>query len=282
MIRTVFVGLLIFLCGCSASVAPKQAVAPPKSEIPQGSGQVSGRIDCAGMNACRGIAVLWNADGAVPDPRKYTRIPIAVMPFQDDGHFKLTAAAGDYYLGAFLRRSGGPLMGPPRGGDLIFLTPNPAGEAQRVTLQSGELVDTGSHEKSWVYAGLTDPSSTAVSGRVVDVDGQPLSGLLVFAFADREVSAVPLTVSERTDANGEFFLPLSKPGTVYLRTRQSYRGGRPEPGDYVGVFGGSVPAPLRLAEGVTISGMKIVAIKVPDLMKMRNSPNTTRPQIESR
>ena len=173
-------------------------------------------------------------------------------------------------------------MGPPRGGDLIFLTPNPAGEAQRVTLQSGELVDTGSHEKSWVYAGLTDPSSTAVSGRVVDVDGQPLSGLLVFAFADREVSAVPLTVSERTDANGEFFLPLSKPGTVYLRTRQSYRGGRPEPGDYVGVFGGSVPAPLRLAEGVTISGMKIVAIKVPDLMKMRNSPNTTRPQIESR
>ena len=248
----------------------------------EGVGRVTGRVDCSAVPGCSGIAALWSADGAIPDPRKYTRIPGPVAQVQSDGVFELSAPAGDYYVGVFLRNSSGPLMGPPRIGDRIFLTPNPAGEPSRVTLQADAIVDAGVHDKAWVFAGLTEPSATAISGQVVDIDGRPVAGLLVFAFSDREVSASPLTVSERTDADGAFLLPLAEAGSVYLRARKDYRGGRPEPGDYVGVFGGAVPAALIVAEGVTISDMKIVARKVPSIMQLQNPPANSRPKIELR
>ncbi|HEY5673700.1 MAG TPA: carboxypeptidase-like regulatory domain-containing protein [Malonomonas sp.] len=271
MLRVIFVvGLLLLICGHGEVVASDQI------------GRVVGRVDCSSLPSCSGVAALWSVDGAIPDPRKYTRIPGPVAQVQSDGVFELSGPAGDYYVGVFLRNSPGPLMGPPRVGDLIFLTPNPAGEPSRVTLKAGETTDAGVHDKAWVFAGLTDPSATAISGQVVDIDGRPVAGLLVFAFSDREVSASPLSVSERTEADGSFFLPLAEAGSVYLRTRKDYQGGRPEPGDYVGVFGGTVPAALVVAEGVTISDMKIVARKLPSLLQMQNAPVNSRPKIELR
>ncbi len=247
------------------------------SEVP---GRVTGRIDCQGLADCRGIAVLWEYDPeAVPDPRRYTLIPGSVSPLQSDGVFDLTAPPGDYYVGAFLRKSPGPLMGPPRPGDLVYLTPNPAGEAQRVRVVAGQVADAGIHSEAWEYKGLTDPAPTRVSGYLVDTQGDPVPGLLVFAFADPEVSTSPLAVSQRSDAQGRFEIPLAKPGTIFMRARKSLRGGRPEPGDYVGVFGGTVPQPLRIAENQHIEGMKILVRRIPDLMQMRNAPATARPRL---
>ncbi len=60
------------------------------------------------------------------------------------------------------------------------------------------------------------------------VQRDPLASDLRFmidrAFADAGLSSTPLAVSTRTDAAGQFLLPLAKPGTVYLRARKSYGG----------------------------------------------------------
>jgi hypothetical protein len=64
-----------------------------------------------------------------------------------------------------------------------------------------------------------------------------------------------------------------------LRARKSYRGGQPNPGDYVGVFGGAVPRPLPVADKQFIKGLRINVLQIPELMKRKNAPNTTRPQI---
>ena len=244
-------------------------------------GKVTGRIDCMDQAECRGLAVLWYKDPeAVPDPRRFIVPPVAVTPLQGDGAFELTAAPGDYYVGAFLRKSAGLMPGPPRVGDLIFLTPDPDNRPLAVRIESGKSVATGVHERAWKFAGLTDPSATGVAGQVLDVQRQPVAGLLVFAFADADLSLEPVAVSTRTDADGRFTLPLPKSGSVYLRVRKTYRGGQPTPGDYVGVFGGAVPKALTVSSGTFIDGLMIPVLKIPDLMKRKNAAGTARPRLQ--
>jgi hypothetical protein len=244
-------------------------------------GQASGQIVCPPEQACSGIAVLWPADEErIPDPRKYTVIPASVSPLKEDGRFDLAAPVGDYFVGAILRNTPGPLMGPPRPGDQVFMTPDLAGTAVRVSLTAEQTSEVGVHAEGWVFQGLNEQISMGVRGQLLGLDGQPVPGLLVFAFADQEMSRVPLAVSARSDAGGRFVLPLAKPGKVYLRVRKTYRGGRPEPGDHVGVFGGNLGAPLLIEEGRVIEGLKIQVRKIPDIMQMRNAPASARPRID--
>ncbi len=246
-------------------------------------GRAHGRIDCQANQTCTGVAVLWPADEEqIPDPRKYTVIPVSVSPLQGDGSFELAAPAGDYFVGAILRNTPGPAMGPPRPGDLVFMTPDLDGRAVRVSLAAEQTTEVGVHADGWVFQGLNEQIAMGVSGQLVDLEGQPVPGLLVFAFADREMTNSPLAVSSRSDAAGRFVLPLAKPATVYLRARKSYRGGRPEPGDHVGVFGGSNGEPLMIEAGRVIEGLKIQVRKIPDIMQMRNAPSSARPRIDER
>ena len=245
-------------------------------------GRVSGRIDCRETPGCPGIAVLWEKTaGAVPDPRRYTVPPGVVSPLQVDGGFELEAPPGDYYVGAFLRKSPGPKMGPPRPGDLIYLTPNPAGEAQEVTVIAGRTADAGTHREAWSFNGMTDPAETGIVGQIIDMNSQPVAGLLVFAFADAELSSSPQAVSTRTDADGQFILPLATPGIVYLRVRKNYQGGQPLPGDYIGVFGGAVPKALSVTEGRRIKGVRIQVLQLPELMNNKNPSGNSRPKFRN-
>lgn len=252
------------------------------AESPAKLGRVVGRIDCQGVSGCPGIAVLWPADDErIPDPRRFTLIPTSVTPLDTDGVFSLSAPPGDYFVGAILRRSAGGTMGPPRVGDLVFMTPDKAGGAVRVQVPAGGTVDIGNQGEPWTFGGMVDTPAMGVSGTILDEAGAPVSGLLVFAFADPEVTKAPLAVSARSDALGHFVLPLAKPGKIYLRARKQYRGGRPEPGDYIGVFGGDKPRPLLISAGHLITGMKIVVRKVPDSMQLKNPPASARPRFEN-
>ncbi len=222
--------------------SPFQSIA---KDVPLG--RVQGRIDCQGEAPCKGIAVLWRADDEqIPDPRKYTVIPVSVSPLKTDGVFELAAPAGEYFIGAILRKTPGPVMGPPRPGDLVFMTPDLEGKAVRVSLAANQLTDGGQHAAGWEFTGMNEQIEMGVSGQLVDLQGKPVAGLLVFAFADPEVTTSPLAVSARSGSDGRFQLPLATPGTIYLRARKTYRGGRPDPGDHVGVLGGNAPSPLQI------------------------------------
>ncbi len=241
----------------------------------EATGSVVGCLTLAGDGPVTGVASLWDAaSGRTPDPRRFIIIPTAVASLGQDGCFTLQARPGSYFVGAILRNTPGAAMGPPRAGDRVFMTPAPDGSAVRVEVSSGVTVDLGTRTDGWHYEGFSAEVETGVRGRVIDADGQPVGGLLVFAFADPEMSGAPLAVSDRTDAAGRFLLRLDRAGEVYLRVKENYGGGSPTPGGYVGVYGGETGLVVKVASGEVLERLEIVVIKVPeDMLKMREKHN---------
>ncbi len=254
-------GLFMLLAVCSG---------PALGAEPEPLGTVKGRIEAPGMANYRGIAALWEArEGIVPDPRKYVIIPAAVNPLGPDGRFSIKARPGDYFVGAVLRKTPGPTMGPPRPGDLVFMSPDAAGKALQVKVALGATIDVGTHGAAWTYAGLEAWGGPRIEGRIIDTEGLPVAGLLVFAFGDSNMSEHPLAVSERSDAEGRFQVRLPRSTTVYLRVRPNYGQGSPMQGGYTGVFGGQVPKPLVVPAAEALSGVNIEVMEIPPLGERR-------------
>lgn len=237
------------------------------------AGTVTGRLACG--ESCRGVASLWDASGEPPDPRRYIVIPVSVTTLGPDGSFRLSAPPGRYYVGGVVRGGAESRIGPPAPGDRIFMTPDAAGAFKTVEVRAGETVDLGLQEGGWTYEGFAELKGPAVAGTVVSVDGKPLGGLLVFAFANPEMSGTPLAVSERTGRDGSFLLRLPRSGTVYLRVMENYGGGRPADGGYMGVYGGAQPRPLQVEGEETVGDVRIETLRLPsarDPKQMRMKP----------
>lgn len=236
-------------------------------------GMVTGCLQVTAEQSVSGVASLWDAGSErIPDPRRFIIIPTAVASLQADGCFTLQAPPGSYYVGAILRDTPGAAMGPPRAGDRVFMTPAPDGTVVRVEVMSGATVDVGLRTAGWLYQGFSAEVETGVRGRVIDADGQPVGGLLVFAFADPEMSGAPLAVSERSTAKGAFQIRLDRAGEVFLRVKENYGGGAPSPGGYVGVYGGETGQPVKVTSGEVIDVLDIAVMQVPLEMFKRRGP----------
>lgn len=72
-----------------------------------------------------------------------------------------------------------------------------------------------------LYRGMTTEGDLVISGRVTDTRGSPFPGLLVFGFTDAGMSQRPLAVSQRTDADGRYWLRLNHPSQLHLMVRIS-------------------------------------------------------------
>ncbi|WP_432823617.1 carboxypeptidase-like regulatory domain-containing protein [Trichloromonas sp.] len=243
----------------SALLFPAQVVAADGD-----TGTIRGTVGGHGQTACRGVVSLWDgSDGRSPDPRRYLIIPFSAVNLAPSCAFELQAPAGSYYVGALLRKTPGPELGPPRPGDLVFMTPDPHGGVVRVELAAGQTIDIGNHAEGWRYEGMQADAPQGVSGTVRDMEGKPVAGVLVFAFADAEMTRSPLAVSARTDEEGRYLLRIDRPGQVYLRVKDDYGGGAPVDGGYVGVFGGAVPAVIEVSAAEMTAGRDIQVFKVP-------------------
>ncbi|WP_305041947.1 carboxypeptidase-like regulatory domain-containing protein [Geoalkalibacter sp.] len=238
-------------------------ISPLAAQSPE-MGRVTGQLKHEGVDTYQGVASLWDvATGKVPDPRRYIVIPSATAVLEADGRFELRAPPGTYYLGAVLRQTPGPPVGPPRPGDLVFMSPDAAGGHLKIEVRAEETTDVGVRTGGWEYAGFSGETELAIEGRVRDLAGEPVAGLLVFAFADPGMSQQPVGVSERTDAQGRYLLRLGRAQTVYLRARESYGGGPLSGGGYVGVYGGAEPRVVEVPEKGRISGIDIEVLKLP-------------------
>lgn len=246
-----------------------QAVAQEPVEL----GTICGRLQVAGVEQYSGVVSLWNADQIpMPDPRRYILIPSQAGPIEGDGSFLLRAPPGRYYLGAVLRQTPGPQLGPPRAGDQVFMTPDADGEALVVELTAAGRVDVGRQGGGWVYQGFSEEAVTGISGQVVAADGQPLKDMLVFAFLDPEMSGQPLAVSSRTGADGNYLLRLPGGGEVYLRVRDNYGGGAPSAGGVMGVYGNAVPRPVAVEGGKVLTRIDISTLTIPALRTGEKQP----------
>jgi len=242
-------------------------------------GRVIGKLDCL-PGKCIGVAALWQADSnKVPAPDRYLLIPAVVSALKEDGSFELLAPVGDYFLGGQLRTTPGPLFGAPRIGDRLYLIQQQDETGYRVQVIAEQIIDIGPQKDFWTFAGQTQSPQMGISGRVIDLQQQPVAGLLVFAFADPGTSSTPLAVSTRTEKDGRFLLPLATAGPVYLRARKNYRGGQPQAEDYVGISVDGKSEAVAVKTGQLISGIEVLVRKLPSVLKGKNAPDTARPQF---
>ncbi|WP_221250760.1 carboxypeptidase-like regulatory domain-containing protein [Desulfuromonas versatilis] len=249
--------LVLLVSGVAGAQAP-----------PQGS--VAGRIQKSGVERYLGVAALWKAEGQPPDPRKYTIIPVAVVPLSQDGGFELKVPPGRYYLGAILRNSPGPAMGPPRPGDVIFMSPDDKGGSLLVEVAAEARVEVGVNSAGWVFQGAEAlAGGPALRGIISDPAGNPVADLLVFAHTDPAMSTLPVAVSARSAADGSYRLRLANPGVVYLRARENYGGGSPVEGGYMGVYGGQEPLAVEVLAEDELEGIHITVNKLPPVGSRR-------------
>ena len=263
-VRRPLLVLLILLVANGAALAVEAA--PER-------GTVSGCVERANHATYRGVAALWPAlPGKAPDPRRAIRPPAVSTSLNNDGCFVLQAKPGDYFVGAVVRLTEGGWQGPPRPGDMVFLSPDAAGKNEVVTVRPGETTDVGRHTLGWPYAGFSPANAQlSISGRLTDKDGKPLSGLLVFAFTDSTMSKEPLAVSEPSDSSGRYLLRLPEPAIVYLRVRENYGRRNPLDGGYMGVYGGASPQPVSVGAAGDNQTRDLEVFLIPS---RRNSPES--------
>ncbi|MBI5015526.1 MAG: right-handed parallel beta-helix repeat-containing protein [Deltaproteobacteria bacterium] len=171
-----------------------------------------------------------------------------------DGTFSVEVPLGTYYVLATRRQDGGR-MGPLLAGDrYAYFDGNPVavapGQRVAVTLQLVEKLREND-------AGRSGSSGAAgIRGVLRDPEGKPVSGVFAFATTDPNViGRMPPFRSQRSGADGAYFIDLPAGGTYYVGARSGY-GGPPRPGEWQGMYGDRQPVTVdvgRVVEGIDIT-----------------------------
>jgi hypothetical protein len=236
------------------------ASAGPEREAAKGvkTGVISGRIltkDAAPL--AWGEVMLYDASaGPPPMPDQYERTPDISRSSDADGRFKIDLPPGKYYLGA-IKRMSNERFGPPQEGDYVFRHADEKGKPKEYVIKAGSLLDVGTisgavpvRAQDLVKRAIT----TGMEGVVIDTDGRPIDDAVVLAFVNPSFKGKPLFISDKTGKDGKYILRLTE-GTFYLRVRNSFTSGPPEPGQIVGYYGDGTPAPVTVKAGEVQKGI---------------------------
>jgi len=171
-----------------------------------------------------------------------------------DGHFRIELPTGRYWLVA-RKRSDGSRSGAPQAGDWSGKYPgNPvditAGEQLQLTAFPLTQIKPEKHQQR-MTAGKFDVTDTAIHGRAVDGQGQPLSGIYVYAYRDSRMIGKPSHISAPTGSDGTFALFLAAGGNYFLGARSTF-GGPLEPGEWVGTYAGQADHQVSLEAGTSL------------------------------
>lgn len=240
--RLVLAAILCLLGGSIATAAE-----------PGRTGTVSGRFLGEGKEPmAKGSVVLFKrGSGPPPAPDKYWLVPDHVETMDDDGRFTVTVEEGTYFLAA-IKRHDHLEIGPPRAGELFLIAADDKGKPLTFDVKGNGAVNAGTIGGARPISketGMVRPGSTAIEGRLVDGEGRPVEGAVVFAFTSPEMQGKPLYVSERSDSEGKYLLRVAEGGTYYLRVRSAYGGGMPAEGALFATLGGDVPAATSVTSG---------------------------------
>jgi hypothetical protein len=246
----------MILLSFTASDAAQLAAAEEK-------GTVTGRVMIMkGLPLSGGQVMFYNASsGVLLTPE---RVPDVSGDLDAEGAFKVTLKAGKYYLGA-VKRMTSERIGPPQKGDYVFRSLDEQGKPKEYIIKAGEILDAGEllgAEPVKAEALAKKPPKTAIEGTVFDMAGKPVVDAVVVAFTTPTLKGKPLFVSDRTDKDGKYLLRL-EPGTYYLRARNSFNSGPPEPGQIVGYYGEGTPAPVTVKKDEIVKGADFKVILFP-------------------
>lgn len=180
-------------------------------------------------------------------------------PTGPQGYFELPVNSGSYYLVVRVRKNG-QMAGPLRAGDLFgYLADNPLmvkqGVLTRVHIPLIEVPEKVSRHAANLFG------NTSVSGRILDLKGQPVAGLQVLLYDDAMMLNRPLYVSQKTAADGRYQLSFPKGGHYYLAAR-SELGGTPAPGELYGRYQGTPDHSIKIETGDHLSDIEIMVDEV--------------------
>lgn len=258
--------MMVLTTAALASGAPPTA--PLQRPTPtEPGGIVSGRVmakDKAPL--ANGIIYLFDAaQGPPPSMVKYWRVPDLIEGMDQDGSFTIPVPAGTYYLVA-TARSAENAMGPPKDGDLFYYNADPGGEPQPLSVASGGTTDMGVIAGRYTFfQNLTkhDDGITGVEGVIVDSEGNPVDGAMVFAFQPSTRTGRPLFVSETTGQNGRYLLRVHDGGTYYLKVRSVFGGGPPASGENLTSTEETRPVKVTLKKNEKLHGIRLMVVKFP-------------------
>ncbi len=223
-------------------------------------GIITGKILIKGGSPLAGGSV-WFYDaltGPPPFKNQMMRPPFLRIEINADGTFRAELVSGKYYLRAVKRMS--PEKAGLQDGDYVYYGLDNKGEAKEYVVKSGEILDIGTISDVVLYKKSSDVIRTAIEGVITDAEGKPVEGVVVFAF--RDYTDKPLYFSRRTGPDGKYKLSVSE-GTYYLRARNRLKGGRPDPGELFGMYGGETPAPVTAKDGEITRAVDITVATFP-------------------
>jgi len=243
-------------------------------------GTITGRFMLTPQAAMSdGLVYIYNlANGPAPSRDRYWRVPDHFIKLDKDGRFTVQLLEGTYCIGA-IKRNGQPQIGPPQEGDMFLLSMDNNGQPRKFIVKSNESVDMGVTSGAKPFAPSPDTKGlTAIEGTILDADGKPEAGVLVFAFPTPTVIGKPLFVSDRSDQNGKFILRVNEGGTFYLKLRSTFGGGPPQAG---AILDGNKEQPLRpvtVKTGETTQGVVLTGKRFPGRGKDQGMTGSNPPQ----
>lgn len=210
---------------------------------------VSGRLTAGGQPVGRAFVYVYADSGAGLIGPSYGE----AVQVDADGAFRIDLPAGRYHLVA-RRRADGSRAGELAPGDLNGNYPgNPVeirrGEHLELTAFPLAAIDPQVHARRQAE-GTFAATGTTLAGRVLDPQGEPVSGVHVFAYLDRRMVGKPVHISTPTGADGRFQLHLGDGGTYFIGARSNY-GGPLEPGEWVGTYEGRPDHAVSVSKGQT-------------------------------
>lgn len=228
-------------------------------------GTVTGRIM---LRDGKDVPLAWGqimfydiTTGPPPIREKYERTPDISENLDEEGRFNVEIPEGRYWIGA-IKRLSGDRLGPRQVGDYIFRSLDEEGKLKEYCVEAGKILDIGTFSEAFPLAEkdfVKIPITTGIEGRIVDMGRVPVEDAVVVAFVEPIVGVKPLFVSHKTGKDGKYILPLTE-GTYYLRVRNSFAAGPPQPGQIVGYYGDGTPEPLSVKEGQIIKGIDLQVI----------------------
>lgn len=166
-----------------------------------------------------------------------------------DGSFSINLPEGKYYIIARKRAKGG-MYGPIEEGDYFnFYYGNP------VTVKKGTLKSVSIEcikRLSQLEEGV---GFSEITGYVKDGKGNPLSGLFVLLYQNKNMQGKPLYISGRTNREGKFTIKIPM-GTYYILARENI-GGPPAIGEWYGKY----KEPIPIKENEKIEAINIIVEK---------------------
>ncbi|RJQ45891.1 MAG: carboxypeptidase regulatory-like domain-containing protein [Nitrospiraceae bacterium] len=260
--KKIFLSVLIHVMGIVLLVSSPFA---DEAAHKGNTGSVSGQLLIKGNGPLSGGTVFFfnEISGPPPTATKYWRVPTHAFKLDEEGRFKAVLPEGKYYMGASKKLSG-ETLGPPLDGDFFFISEDDKGNPDLHTIMQFKPLDLGVISKATPFRreSLVTKGVTLFEGIIRNEKGNPVEGMLVFAFSTPTMVGRPLFVSERSDKDGKYLLRLSGGGSYYLRARADYGGGPPAADQAMGVYNNGKPVSIKTGEAMKGIDIKVSKIGV--------------------